>query len=387
MPGYEVFGNEERAAINDLFDLNGGVLFAHGFDGIRNNIYRVREFEAAFSKHVGCPYAQAVSSGSSALKVALKALGIGPGDEVITTAFTFVATVEAIFEVGAIPVLVDINDTLNIDPKAITEHITENTKAILVVHMMGAPAQMDEILMIAKNNELYVIEDNAQTCGGSYNGEMLGTLGDIGTFSFDAGKVLTTGEGGMVVTRNKEFYLRARAYHDHGHVYDRDLGRAQEHALMLGFNYRMTELQGAIGIVQLNKLEHIIAKQRQNKKRLKEKLAGLSLSFRSICDEVGEIGDSLIFFGDAKIQTDRVFEMLQQAGIGTKNLPDAIRWHFARYWDHIYSGERQGLRRSDGWEKSAKLLECAIAIPVMVNMTDDRIDHVAANIKKAIEVS
>ena len=156
---------------------------------------------------------------------------------------------------------------------------------------------------------------------------------------------------------------------------------------MLGFNYRMTELQGAIGIVQLNKLEHIIAKQRQNKKRLKEKLAGLSLSFRSICDEVGEIGDSLIFFGDAKIQTDRVFEMLQQAGIGTKNLPDAIRWHFARYWDHIYSGERQGLRRSDGWEKSAKLLECAIAIPVMVNMTDDRIDHVAANIKKAIEVS
>ena len=187
MPGFEVFGAEERDAINELFDLNGGIIFAHSFDAMRKGVYRVREFETAFALRMGIKYAQAVSSGSTALKTALKALGIKRGDEVITTAFTFVATVEAILECGARPVIVDINETLNISPEAFEEAITSKTKVVIPVHMMGVSAQMDEIMYVAKRNNLKVLEDTAQGLGGTYKGRTLGTIGDMGAFSLDAG--------------------------------------------------------------------------------------------------------------------------------------------------------------------------------------------------------
>ena len=249
MPGFEVFGKEEQEAINELFEINGCVLFAHGFNDIRNGVFRVREFEKAFAEKMSVPFAQAVSSGSSALKVALKALGINKGDEVIAPAFTFVATIEAILEVGAVPVIADINDTLNICPKSFENSITDKTKAVIPVHMMGSPAEMDQIIYISKKHKLKVLEDNAQACGGTHNGHLLGTIGDMGTFSLDASKTITTGEGGMVVTSKNSLFLRARSYHDHGHEYSNDLQRGEENALLTGFNYRMTELQATIGLI------------------------------------------------------------------------------------------------------------------------------------------
>lgn len=382
MPGFEVFGKEEREAINRLFELNGGVLFAHGFDAMRKGIYRVREFESAFAKHFGVPYAQAVSSGSAALKVAMKALGIGAGDEVITQSFTFVATVEAIIEVGAIPVISDIDKTLNIDPQSLEKAITPKTKAVIPVHMMGAPARMDEVMAIAKKHKLLVLEDNAQGAGGKYKGLPLGSIGDIGTFSFDFGKTMTTGEGGMVVTSSKDLYIKARAYHDHGHEYS-SLPRGIESALMRGFNYRMTEIQGAIGIAQLQKLNMIVEKQKRNKKQIKDGIGDIPFEFREIVDEEGEIGDTIVFFLESPEQAKRFEARLRDEGLGTKNLPDAIRWHFSGRWeqmfkDHpIYKNSWQSQ-----WENSADLLNRSIALPVMVNMTDEKILEVIDTVRR-----
>lgn len=381
MPGYEVFGKEEQQAINELFELNDGILFAHGFDAMRKGVYRIREFEAAFAKRMGVTYAQAVSSGSTALKVALKALGVKKGDEVITQAFTFVATVEAILETGAIPVIVDIDDTLNMNTESLKYAITDKTRAIIPVHMLGAPASMDEIMAVAKKHNLLVLEDTAQGCGGFYKGRLLGTIGDVGAFSFDAGKVIITGEGGMVVTSNKDFYIRARAYHDHGHEYSTSLGRGEEGALMTGFNYRMTELQGSIGLVQLSKLDMILENQRKNKRKLINLLKVLPFKFRKILDKEGELGDTIVFFLDSKEQAKKFALSLKKARLGTKNLPDAINWHFAKHWKHMFKeyGFYEHTYETQ-WEKSADLLERAIALPVMVKMTDESISEIAEKI-------
>ena len=381
MPGFEVFGEEEKQAINELFEKNGGILFAHGFDSIRNGIYRVREFETAFAKRMGTQYSQAVSSGTAALTVGLKALGIKRGDEVITQSFTFVATVEAILESGATPVVVDIDETLNICPKSLEAAISKKTKAIIPVHMMGAAADMNAIMEIAEKYNLKVFEDTAQACGGSYKGRTLGTIGHMGAFSTDAGKTLMTGEGGMVVTADENLYIRARSYHDHGHEYSTSKGRAEEGALLPGFNFRLTELQGAIGLVQLSKLDMILEKQRQNKQLLKNALKDCPFQFRKILDEDGDIGDALVFFLDTREQTNTFVEKIRTAGLGTKNLPDAIRWHFSKYWEHLFieSGSKDPNWNSR-WTSSANLLERAVALPIMVKTSKDDIFQTAEKI-------
>jgi 8-amino-3,8-dideoxy-alpha-D-manno-octulosonate transaminase len=381
MPGFEVFGKEEQQAINELFEKNGGILFAHGFDAIRNGIYRTREYEAAFAKRMGSPFAQAVSSGSAALKVGLKALGIQREDEVITQSFTFVATVEAILETGATPVIVDVDETLNMCPQSLEMAITEKTKAIIPVHMMGAATDMDAIMAIAQRHNLKVFEDTAQACGGTYKGRSLGTIGQMGAFSTDAGKTIMTGEGGMVVTSDENLFIRARSYHDHGHEYSTTLGRAEEGALLPGFNFRLTELQGAIGLVQLSKLDMILEKQRQNKQLLKNALKDCPFQFRKILDADGDIGDALVFFLDTRDQTKRFVRKMREAGVGTKNLPDAIRWHFSKYWEHLFQtdGSKVSHWRSR-WTQSANLLERAIALPVMVKSSEDEIHQTAEKI-------
>lgn len=384
MPGFEVFGEEERKAINDLFDANGGILFAHGFDAMRKGIYKVREFESAASKKFQVPHAQAVSSGSTALRVALAALGIGPGDEVVIPAFTFVATAEAVIHAGAELVIVDIDDTFNMDPGAFEAAITKRTKAVIPVHMMGAPADMDRIVEIVRARGIKVIEDAAQGVGGQFKGRYLGTIGDAGCYSFDAGKVIITGEGGMVVTASKELFTRARAYHDHGHEYSTTVARGEEGAIGEGFNYRMTELQGAIGIVQLRKLDMILSSQRSNKARLKEKLAenGFPFKYRRILDE-GELGDSLMFMLKDRAQTQAFLAGMKREGLGTKNVPDAMRWHFAKHWSYMF--EKHGWYRETyerRWQRSADLLESAIALPIMVKMTPERIEEIAHKLLK-----
>lgn len=374
MPGFELIGEEERQAINELFD-DGGVLFAHGFDNIRNGRYRVREFERAFADYLGVKYAQAVSSGTAALKVALVALGIKPGDEVITQAFTFIATVEAIMDIGAVPVIVNINDSLNMDPVELEKAITPRTKAIIPVHMLGVAAELDKILPIAKKYNIPVLDDNCESLGADWGNEKLGIQNDICTWSFDAGKVIIAGEGGMVTTDNEDLYLLAREYSDHGHENNPNFPRGRDTHRIYGFNYRMTELQAAIGLAQLKKLNYIVGTNRKNYQIYFETLRGLNgLTFRRIPDKCVPLYDCLIFSFPEIDQAEEYVRLMSENGLGTKNVPDAIEWHFARYWDHIFS--KFGFTKEQLHEytaPSAKLLDRSVAIPIMVKTNIDQL--------------
>ena len=207
MPGFELWSDLERKELNDVVD--NGILMRYGFDGMRKGHWKSRELEAAICQTFGCNYAQLTSSGTAALTTALSALGIGYGDEVITPAFTFVASFEAVLSVGAVPVLVDVDDTLTLNPDAIRKAITPKTKAIMPVHMCGSMADMDALIAICKEHKLILLEDTCQSIGGTYKGKKLGTIGDAGTFSFDFVKTMTCGEGGVVMTNREVVFEKS----------------------------------------------------------------------------------------------------------------------------------------------------------------------------------
>ena len=349
MPGFEVFGEEEKRQTLEVFDT--GVLFRYEFGPQRKGVYKVREFEQAFAQYTGADHAQAVTSGTAALKVALSALGVGIGDEVITQGFTFVATWEAILDVGAVPVFTEIDQTLNMDPADLQKKITTKTKAIIPVHMLGAQARIKEIKAIADQHGIPVLEDTAQAAGGRLHGQHLGTFGHFGTFSFDAVKTMTTGEGGMVITNDEELWRCCSEYHDHGHDHVVNPGgRGGEGRRFIGFNYRMMEIQGAIGLAQLAKLDMIVAEQRKNKAILKEaasKLAGVS--FREILDEQGDSATFLAFILPDKAQAAKVNQVLRENNAGAINFGENT-WHFYPSWEHLLGGKTLA---KNGWPFNA----------------------------------
>lgn len=382
MPGFELFGAEERSAILEWFDSNNGVMFAHGFDGIRKGVFKVRDFERACAGYLGIPHAQAVSSGSAALLVGLRALGVRPGDEVITSCFTFVATIEAIIDVGATPVICEVDDTLNLDPVDLQRRITKKTKCIVPVHMMGAPADMERMVAIGREHSIPVFEDAAQAFGGSYKGRRLGTIAEVGAYSFDFAKNITTGEGGLIVTGDAGIFERSRAYHDHGHEYNKAFPRGKDTRSQPGFNFRMTEVQAVIGLVQLKKLDHILATQRANKTSLKAGIADCGFEFRRLLDDKGELGDALIFFLPNADVAAKFATKLGERKVGTKNLPDALTWHYAGTWQHLFH-DFPSLRHPEKlWPVSDKLLRRAIALPIMVRMPDSEIDRVISAVRE-----
>lgn len=386
MPGHEIFGEDERRAVNEVFD-NGAVLFRHGFDEKRKGAFKVIEFEQAFASWIGSTHAQSVTSGSAAVKVALKGLGIGPGDEVITQCHTFVATVEAILECGATPVITEIDETLNMDPTDLARLVTDRTKAILPVHMLGVPARMEEILRLADEAGIPVVEDTAQALGGSYKGKPLGTLGKAGTFSFDFAKLMTTGEGGMVVTADKEVWRAMREYHDHGHQSNPALPRGRDTRVRGGFNYRMNELQGAIGLAQLLKVDGMLARHRENKAALRKAIADrVDLRFRTVPDEAGDTGDALVFLLGDPEAARRAAANLAKHNVATKNLPDAIDWHFAGTWEHMLAGLPQYAEKpiAAWWPRSDRILRSSIALPVRILMTQAEIEATAEAVAEAV---
>lgn len=355
MPGYELIGKEEKKAVNDIFD-NGSVLFAHGFEKKRKN-YHVREFEKKINKYFNCKYSLAVSSGTAAIKIALKSLGVKKGDEVITQAFNFIATIEAIIDVGAKPVLVNVDHTLNMDPNLLVKKITKKTKVVLPVHMLGYPCNMDKIKKICKEKKIKIVEDNCESLGGKYKNKFLGNLGDVGILSFDFGKTITTGEGGMILTNNKKIYDYCREYHDHGHKNIAGLSRGKDKVKIPGFNYRMTELQGAIGKVQLKKLKTILSNNKIKYDILKKNI--LSFRKRDLPIYGKSNFDCFIFFV-SKNSKKKIIEILNNFNIGTKNLPDAIKWHCAYYWKHIFT-KKECLEVKFTYN----LLKSTIAIPIL----------------------
>jgi len=358
MPGFELIGKEEANAVAEIFD-EGGILFAHGFDSLRKK-YHVREFEAKSSQYFKVNYSRAVASGTAGLKCALKAVGVKRGDEVITQSFNFIATIEAIVDCGAKPVICDIDENLHLSIDNLKKKITKQTKAIIIVHMLGMGGKIDEIIDIGKKYNLPIIEDNCEAIGAKFKDNFLGTIGDIGVMSFDHGKMIACGEGGMVLTNNKNYAEFVSQYSDHGHENNPNLPRGQDNRVMPGFNYRLTEIQAAIGKVQLTKLEFMLV---ENKKRY-EVLRKSILPFYKIREELpfhkGSY-DTFIFNVMDPLLREKIISFIKESNFGTKNLPDAMEWHCSYFWEHALDKEQ--ILNS---KRSFQILTNQIAIPILL---------------------
>jgi len=396
MPGFEVFGAEERREAMEVFDT--GVLFRYEFGEQRKGVYKVREFEEKFAAYCGAKYGQAVTSGTAALKVALTALGIGAGDEVITQGFTFVATWEAILDVGAIPVFAEVDETLNMDPADLEKKITDRTRAIIPVHMLGAAARIEEIVAIGRKRGIPVIEDTAQAPGARLHGKGLGTFGACGTFSFDPVKTITTGEGGMILTDDESLWRSMSEYHDHGHDHVQNPGgRGGEGRRFIGFNYRMMEVQGAIGLAQLAKLDQIIAAQKANKAAMRKAIERISgVSFRIIPDPAGDSATFLGFFLPDAVTARRVHEGLKANGAGAVYFAENT-WHYYPKWEHLLGGKtlatggwpfvgdggrRRVVYAPDALPQSAAIMDRLLVYQVPVKLPEGRLNQIEQAVAK-----
>jgi len=377
MPGYELIGKEERKAINEIFDTKS--LFYNG--------ERVKLFERQFADYIGVDYAVAVSSGTAALKTALITAGIKPGDEVITQAFTFIATVEAIVDVGATPIIVNIDETLNMDVDEFKKAITPKTKAVIPVDMLGVSTEVDQINIIAKENKLIVIDDCCEALGADWGDEKLGAQFDLCAFSFDNEKTITTGEGGMITTNNEDYYKLCLEYRDHGHENNPNYTRGCDTHRIHGFNFRTTELNAAIGMEQLKKMDHIVENNRKNYRIYEKSLKDVpGISFRKIPEKCNPLCDCLIFNFPKPEHAHQFVKLINEKGLSTKNIPDAIEWHFARHWDHIFN--KYGLSSNDLYkltQNSADILDRSVAIPVILNLEDEVVLKNSDILRKAVD--
>jgi 8-amino-3,8-dideoxy-alpha-D-manno-octulosonate transaminase len=299
----------------------------------------VEAFENEFAQFVGVKHALAVTSGSGALQTALAALGVGPGQEVIVPAYMWVAVIAAVVSMGAIPILADIDDTFTLDPADVERRITPRTKGIIAVHMSGAPADAPALLEVARKHGLFLLEDCAQCAGGSIHGKKVGSFGDIGIFSFQMNKNMSSGEGGCVVTNDTRLYQRAVAAHDNGYARDAS-GRAIYDNLDLclwGRGCRLDELRGAILRIQLKKLPKITAHMRQSKYRIRRALEAFSqIRLRRIVDPDGDTGAFLIVRLKSGEEAKRINQELRAEGIATS--PQGVNNVVMTDWGlHIYS--------------------------------------------------
>jgi 8-amino-3,8-dideoxy-alpha-D-manno-octulosonate transaminase len=334
MPGFEFFGEEERKEVNDV--LETGILMRYGFDGPRKGRWKAKELEQAITEVFGCGYAQLTSSGTSALTTAMAALGIGAGDEVIMPSFTFVASFEAVLSVGAIPVLVDVDDTLTLQPAAVRAAITPATKCVMPVHMCGSPADLDALQQICKEHSLILLEDACQSIGAKYKGRSLGTIGDAGTFSFDFVKTITCAEGGVVMTHNKDLYSKCDGYTDHGHDHAGADRGADLHPF-IGYNYRISELHAAVGLAQIRKLDTFLSIQKKNCALLREQLSQVpEISFRRVPEGGEDSCTFLSWFLPTAEATQAVVDEMKKQGILAGSFYWVINnWHYIRKWDHL----------------------------------------------------
>jgi dTDP-4-amino-4,6-dideoxygalactose transaminase len=299
-PGFDLIAEEEIAEVLDV--LKGGWLYRYGQEDNPNFKAKVWQFEQAAATHAGVKYGVAVNSGSTALWVAMMGLGIGPGDEVIVPGFTFIASISAIIYARAVPVLAEIDRTFNLDPADVERKITPRTKAIMPVHLMGNPARMDELKAIADRHGLMLLEDCAQAFGASYKGRPVGSIGHAGAFSFNYAKIITAGEGGLIITDDENLYKRCFALHDQGHA---PLRQGREIGLrpFVSLDFRMTELQGAVLLAQFRKLGYIRERLQTYKKLFKSLISDLpGLKFRELTDPEGEAATVLtVIFPDTEI--------------------------------------------------------------------------------------
>ena len=393
MPGFELFGSAERKEVNDVLD--NGVLMRYGFDAMRNGHWKAKELEQELQNQLQVSHAQLVSSGTAAVSVALAAAGVGSGDEVIMPTFTFVASFEAIMMLGAIPVLVDIDDTLTLDPKAVENALTPKTKAIMPVHMCGSMANLDALQTICKAHDLILIEDSSQATGATYKGKPLGSIGDLGCLSLDFVKIITAGEGGAVLTNNEKFYINTDHFSDHGHDH-KGTDRGAETHPFLGYNFRISELHAAVGLAQLRRLQDFVSIQKRNYSIIRDALSQIpEVTFRTVPEGGEESYSFLSFFLPNLENTRKVSAAFKENGIDVCFHYYDNNWHYVRKWDHLkdiktlypISAEvKEGLKylQTKTFEQSDHYIGRNISCLIKLSWTEAEVQERADKMVKAI---
>lgn len=331
MPGPGVYFNDDAEMREVLEVLKTGYLSRNGNEQDPKFLHKVVDLELAFAAKMNAEFAVAVCSGTAALMCSLIAAGVGPGCEVLVPGYTFVATFSSVIAMGATPVMIEIDDSLTMDPQDAERKITPRTRAIIPVHMLGNSSAMDELTALAKKHDLALIEDCCQALGASYKGRMLGTFGDLGAFSLNNYKVINSGDGGILITNDPQLYRLAYGFHDQGHFPLRK-GKEIGNRTLIGINLRMNELTGAYALAQLRKLDMILSTLRQKKARLKQAIQDAhleGLGFRRINDPAGECATLLTIQLEDTPTAKKVAETL-----GSKTV-DQSGWHVYNNMEQI----------------------------------------------------
>ena len=339
---------------------------------------KIAEFEQTVADYVGAKYAVAISNGTSALHAACFAAGIGPGDEVITTPLTFAASANCVLYCGGTPVFADVDPkTYNIDPEDIRRKITDRTKAIIAVHLAGQPCDMDAIHSIAREHGLIVIEDGAHALGSVYKGKKVGSMSDMTTFSFHPVKPITTGEGGMIVTDNDDFYKKMILFRSHGITRDdsmmtRNDGPWFYQQFDLGYNYRITDIQCALGCSQMKKLDRFLARRKEIVARYNEAFADCDNIITPYQLSDTESGWHLYIVQVKNCDRRKVFENMREKGIG-------VNVHYIPVYMHPYYQEH-------GYENvhcanAEEIYSHIISLPLYPGLTFEQQDYVIDALK------
>ncbi|WP_298903045.1 DegT/DnrJ/EryC1/StrS aminotransferase family protein [uncultured Psychroserpens sp.] len=394
MPGFELFGDLERKEVNEVLD--NGVLMRYGFDGMRNGHWKAKALEAELTKTFETKHVQLVSSGTAAVSVALASAGVGAGDEVIMPTFTFVASFEAIMMLGAIPVLVDIDDTLAIDPKAVEAAITPKTKAVMMVQMCGSMGDLNTVQSICEKYDLIFVEDACQAIGGTYDGKPLGSIGDLGCFSFDFVKTITCGEGGAVITNNSDYYLNADHYSDHGHDHEGNDRGAETHPF-LGYNFRISELNAAVGLAQVKRLPEFIGIQKKHYTIIRNAISQIpEVTFRTVPAGGEESYAFLNFFLPDLEIARKVSKGFKDNGIDVCFHYYDNNWHYIRKWEHLKNKKslfplsaeiKQGLEnlKHQTFEQSDHFIGRNISCLIKMSWTENEVAKRAENMVSIIK--
>ncbi len=393
-PGAFWYGEEEKKEVLEV--LETGNLFRYGSLDDPNFKHKVYDLETEFAKYCGVKHALVNNSGTASLLISLKALGIEPGDEVLVPAYTFVASYTSTIFAGGVPVLAEIDESLTIDPASIEEKITDKTKFIMPVHMLGNACDMDAIMEIADKHGLMVVEDACQAAGASYKGKKLGTIGKIGAYSLNIFKTINSGDGGVVVTDDDVLYEKAFGIHDQGHKPNRaglEVGKRN----ILGLNFRVNELVGAVALAQLRKIDTIIATLREKKGKFKELISDVDgMHFRTLNDPEGECGTLCTVIFDDASRAAKVAKALDTTTV------DHSGWHVYANMEHINQYlEEQGQPHGKGaYPKTDDILSRAInlsvgvvdaglgsAFGININSSDAEIEQAAERFKKACDAA
>jgi len=376
-PGGMEVGREELDALARVIESKN--LFR--YYGVGDGPDEVASFEREFATQMGAKHALCLNAGSSALICALIGAGVGEGDEVIVPAYTWNATPNAVLASRALPVLAEVDESLTLDPADVERKITPRTRAILPVHMRGAPAAMDELVAIAKKHELVLIEDVCQAAGATYRGRRLGTFGDAGAFSLQFNKIITTGEGGVMITDRDDLLELALDVHDCANSVRRGVGLPK----FAGYNFRASELTGAVARVQLSRLDGLLERMRANLARLSSQINELpGLTLRRANDDDGDAGIALVAFAADATRARDAVDALNAEGVLAMRIydPDTPDLHVYPFWAPVLAAIEADGRPACDCERTLGLLDRALDLDVFPLSEEQDLDEIAFAFEK-----